>query len=362
MVTSTVGNDKAGNDSYQNEHMRLIFQEGFSFSGFERNTLFLNRKGRSFMDISGISGADSIADGRAAVVADFDNDGDSDMFVTNIQGEAHQLFRNNLGSKARFLRVSVEGTDSGPDAFGATVRLKSPLGIQTRVKSGGNGFMAQHDPRLLFGLGGHSSSQWLEVRWPSGRVQRFDGPESGRSVRVVEGDPKLYDVTESVTRLADPVDPDLAVWSKLSLQPGGGLPALDLLPLKSTDSSELQELKRGKGYLVNFWATFCGPCLKEMPELERLRPKLEAAGYQIVGVALDEQGFERVQAFADRLGVTYPLFKTNKESIARIFKTGEVFIPFSILIDPQGHVQDILVGWSPAAEEKILKLLPAETR
>ena len=57
-----------------------MFQQGFSFSGYERDALFMNRDGKKFFDISGVSGIDSITDGRAAVFADFDNDGDYDVF------------------------------------------------------------------------------------------------------------------------------------------------------------------------------------------------------------------------------------------------------------------------------------------
>ena len=205
MVTSSLSSEKAGNQSYQNNHMRLIFKEGFSFSGFERNTLFLNEKGQRFVDISGISGVDSISDGRAAVVADFDNDGDSDLFVTNIQGEGHQLFRNNLGNRNHFLRVTLEGRESGRDAFGAIVRLKTSLGTQTRIKSGGSGFLAQSDSRPLFGLGTQDEIAWLEVVWPSGLVQRYPGPAVNSSVKLVEGDPVLQRLKERRGRLPEPV-------------------------------------------------------------------------------------------------------------------------------------------------------------
>ena len=72
-----------GNETYQNDHLSLIFRDGFSFSGFERDLLSLNIQGDRFKDISGVSGIDSVLDGRAAVLADFDNDGDLDVFLTD---------------------------------------------------------------------------------------------------------------------------------------------------------------------------------------------------------------------------------------------------------------------------------------
>jgi hypothetical protein len=172
-----------------------------SFAGYERDTLFLNLGTRRFLDISGVSGIDSITDGRAAVYADFDNDGDLDVFVTTLSGNL--LFRNEVGQSAAFLRVTLEGKKSGRDAYGAVVRLKSSAGVQTRVKSGGEGHLSQHDPRLLFGLGRDTRAEWLEVTWPSGAKQRFRGLHANQSVKITEGSDRLVILREQRARLGD---------------------------------------------------------------------------------------------------------------------------------------------------------------
>ncbi len=155
-------NDKGGKDPH---HFIWNFSDqGFSLSGHERDVLYLNVEGQKFVDISGISGLDSVSDGRGAVYADFDNDGDPDIFVHTIQGPAHLLFRNNIGQRNAWVRVSIVGSASGRDAYGATVRVKTTQGIQTKIKSGGEGFLSQHDPRLLFGLGSDAVAEWIEVR------------------------------------------------------------------------------------------------------------------------------------------------------------------------------------------------------
>ena len=66
--------ERPGSDRYQETHMAEIFQQGLSFSGFERNKVFFGRGDTKFLDLSDISGADSKGDCRAAVVADFDAD------------------------------------------------------------------------------------------------------------------------------------------------------------------------------------------------------------------------------------------------------------------------------------------------
>ncbi|MCH7476897.1 MAG: ASPIC/UnbV domain-containing protein [SAR324 cluster bacterium] len=108
-----------------------------------------------------------MSDGRGAVYADFDDDGDLDIFLTTIQGAAHLLFRNNIGQDSNWLRVTLDGTDSGRDAYGTIVRCKTSAGIQTQIKAGGQGYLSQHDPRLLFGLGTDARAEWIEVTSPA---------------------------------------------------------------------------------------------------------------------------------------------------------------------------------------------------
>ena len=205
-MASTVGDEKAGNQDYQTNHMALLFEEGLSFSGFERDALFLNREGTRFQEISGVSGIDSISDGRSAVPVDLDNDGDLDIFLTTIQGEGHLLFRNNVGQDKGFIRVELEGTKSGRDAFGAQVRVKTPLGVQTRILSGGSGFMAQPDRRLLFGLGDAAGVEWMEVTWPSGVRQRFGPISAGVSLKVVEEEADYQALSLPPAALPDPLE------------------------------------------------------------------------------------------------------------------------------------------------------------
>ena len=353
-MASTVGDENPGNAEYQNDHMRLLFNEGLSFSGYERDHLYLNRGGESFTDISGVSGIDSLSDGRAALLADFDNDGDLDVFLTTIQNEGHLLFRNNVGQNNHFIRVAVEGRASGKDAFGTVVRLKTAeQGILTGVKSGGSGFLAQHDPRLLFGLGQADGAEWMEISWPSGRVQRLGPIEAGSSLKVVEGLDSIELVPERLTRLVDPVSPEQALWHRLKIAEGGRLPGLNLKTFEGQDAP----LKSGVPYFLNLWATWCLPCREEMPELEHLYDDFKEKGIELVGMSIDldvEPAY--VQHYAAELGVSYPLYMTDQESVSRIFDQ-EVFLPFSLLIDAEGRVTEVFEGWSARSQRRIRELL-----
>jgi hypothetical protein len=109
-VAASEQQEQAGSEQYHEDHMGAIFKKGFSFSGYERDLLALNLGGGEFLNISGVSGIDSISDGRGSVFADLDNDGDLDVLLTTAQGEAHYLYRNNVGSRSSYLRVTLEGT------------------------------------------------------------------------------------------------------------------------------------------------------------------------------------------------------------------------------------------------------------
>jgi hypothetical protein len=170
------------------QHLALL-KKGYSFSGYERDKVWLQREGH-FVDVSGISGADSISDGRAAIFWDYDDDGDLDILLRAMHGPATFLFRNRIGQAKPSIRVELVGKQSGRDAFGSVVRMRTNLGIQSKVKQGGGRYCAQSDPRLLFGLGDDPVLYWIEVTWPNGKKQRMSlqdkSLESIKSIKIAE--------------------------------------------------------------------------------------------------------------------------------------------------------------------------------
>ncbi len=359
MVASTVSDEEAGGDQYQQGHMGLIFKEGFSFSGFERDHLFLNLEGKKFKDISGVSGIDSISDGRAAVFADFDNDGDLDAFLTTIQREGHLLYRNNVGQQKGFIRVTLQGNASGRDAFGAVVRAKTSRGVQTRVKTGGEGFLAQHDPRLLFGMGDDERAEWIEVRWPSGKTQRLEAVSSDISLEIEEGVSGYRTLNERRTSLPDPLSRDERLWRQLTIRQGEKLPPLNLRPVRpAANAAEDGPAPDEAPLFINLWATWCGPCRNEMRHLQELAPRFKTSGIQLLGISLDQEaGPDAILAFAKKLGVSYPLYSIDAEGISRIFAPGKEFVPLSIFVDSEGRIAEVFAGWNPETERRIEQML-----
>ncbi|MFQ5701999.1 MAG: ASPIC/UnbV domain-containing protein [Acidobacteriota bacterium] len=348
--------EQAGNSAYQNRHMSALFKKGFSFSGFERDMLRMNLGSRKFLDISGVSGVDSISDGRGALFADLDNDGDLDIFLTAVQGEAHHLFHNKVGSDNGFLRVELEGTHSGRDAFGTVVRVKTSQGIQTKIKAGGSGFLSESDPRVLFGLGRDDHAQWVDVSWPSGSTQRYENIAAGTALHLVEGRAEPTRVAEQRFHLPEPLDPEGSFMARIGLGIGDKLPDIALKDLSDATTRLRDHLAPGRRCLINIWATYCVPCAEEMPELQALRPGLEAAGIDLLGISIDTDTASKVAGYVRGKNIRYPIAITDEASIARLFPRGEVLIPVSFLVDDQGKIIDLIPGWSASSRKTLHRL------
>jgi peroxiredoxin len=95
---------------------------------------------------------------------------------------------------------------------------------------------------------------------------------------------------------------------------------------------------RGKVVLLNIWATWCGPCVEEMPSLERLHKEFGSKGLTIVAVSVDDPGTEaKVALFAKQLGITFEVLHDPDKNVARQYQaTG---YPESFIIGPEGLIR-----------------------
>jgi thiol-disulfide isomerase/thioredoxin len=107
---------------------------------------------------------------------------------------------------------------------------------------------------------------------------------------------------------------------------------------------------KGKVLLVNFWATWCPPCRKEIPYLIRLQEKYREKGFSVIGISLDEGGRRLVNKFISKLKVNYPVILGNTR-ITRGFG-GVIGIPVSFVVDRDGNLVKRLDGY---ISEKVLE-------
>jgi cytochrome c biogenesis protein CcmG, thiol:disulfide interchange protein DsbE len=98
---------------------------------------------------------------------------------------------------------------------------------------------------------------------------------------------------------------------------------------------------RGQVVLVNFWATWCGPCWEETPGLIRLSRELGPKGLAVVGVAIDEDGAEKVRKFVNDFGVPYPVVRPERLSQMEYGMEG---VPTTVLVDREGRIAKTYVG------------------
>lgn len=101
--------------------------------------------------------------------------------------------------------------------------------------------------------------------------------------------------------------------------------------------------RRGKVVLLNVWATWCNPCLAEIPELQKIHNAYASRGFEVVGASVDESGVEAVKDFVDAKKMTYPVVLDPQGQIANILQAS--VLPTSVLMDRTGKIVWKHVGY-----------------
>jgi len=109
-----------------------------------------------------------------------------------------------------------------------------------------------------------------------------------------------------------------------------------------------------RSLVVNFWATWCAPCRREIPLLQQLQRDHAGEGFQVIGIAVDFR--DKVLAYADEMGIDYPLLIGEQEALdaAAAFGMTTVGLPFTVFSDRQGRLVLAHLGELTAAEAKII--------
>ena len=168
-----------------------------SYSGYERNKFYLNISGETFADLSGVSGADDIADSRTWAALDYDQDGWTDIALVNANAPLLSLYRNTIGEikKSNHIKIllvgGADGKDFGKglsnkDGVGAVVEVISGDRLIKRVRKIGDGYAAQNSSTMTIGIGSELTAQSIKVRWPSGKITMSQSPIKAGSMIVMK--------------------------------------------------------------------------------------------------------------------------------------------------------------------------------
>lgn len=111
-------------------------------------------------------------------------------------------------------------------------------------------------------------------------------------------------------------------------------PDFSLMDL-SGKRAELAEF-RGQYVLLNFWATWCPPCVEEMPSMDVLYQRYRHRGFVVVGISSDEEGAPVVRGFIEKLGVSFPILLDSEQRVSNAY--GAKNLPISFLLDRQGNI------------------------
>ena len=155
---------------------------------YKEPLLLFENTGKGFRNVSARSGAVFARSfpSRGMAVGDYDNDGDLDAVVSN-NGEAPLLLRNEGGNRNNWVGLRLVATKSNPSAVGAVITWQAGAFRRSRLKTAGGSYLASHDPREVLGLGAATKAEAVEIRWPSGTIDKLTNLPLNTYVTVVEG-------------------------------------------------------------------------------------------------------------------------------------------------------------------------------
>ena len=138
-----------------------------------------------------------------------------------------------------------------------------------------------------------------------------------------------------------------------------GQPAPDFA-LKSATGENLRLSEyRGDIVMINFWATWCGPCRQEMPLLDELYGRYQRVGFRLLGVNIDDDAGRAMQ-MVDELGVGFPVLFDSRKEVSKLYDVEAM--PVTLLLDREGTIRHVHHGYKPGYEQIYLDQIRALLR
>jgi len=174
---------------YDNDGLADIFKTNGALKHLygQEDQMFHNEGGGKFRDVSLELGKYFSQEfvGRGACIGDYDNDGDMDVFVVNLNSHCAFL-RNNKGNQNNWIMLSLTGTSGNRDGIGARIKITSGGKTQLAQRKTTTGYLSQNDPRIHFGLGKNQIVDKIEIIWPSGKTQTLENINANQILEVKE--------------------------------------------------------------------------------------------------------------------------------------------------------------------------------
>ncbi len=130
-----------------------------------------------------------------------------------------------------------------------------------------------------------------------------------------------------------------------------GQTAPDFALKSSTGENMRLSEYRGDVVMINFWATWCGPCRQEMPLLDELYQRYSRVGFNLLGVNIDDDS-RRAMQMIEELGVNFPVLFDASKRVSEMYDVDAM--PVTVIVDREGTVRYVHQGYKPGYEDKYL--------
>jgi len=354
-----------------------MIRSGSSWSGHERNCAYLNTGDGNFANISVASGVDFPDDGRGLAFGDWDHDGDLDFWISNRTAPRLRFMRNEQPNKNHFVsfRLIGNGKTTNRDAIGARIEVytndsdEPPIAKTLRA---GEGFLSQNSKWVHFGLGDATDIQRVVVDWPGGDREVFQHVvlDARQVLAQGAGEPKpIEDQQPTPALVAKKQTPtpysDQAVLRLITPFEVPNLPYLNW-----AGGSEQIDTQNGKPKLINLWASWCLPCLKELQDFSHQRKKIDQAGLEILALSVDGLNDDRstvkdAEQQIKKMAFPFPAGRASVPLLNALQSIHDIQtpvrrplpLPTSFLIDGQGRLISIYKG--PVKVDELIEDLNA---
>ena len=315
-----------------------------SFSGNERNKLFMNSAGKAFQDVSTYSGTDSAADSRCFALWDYDHDGATDIALINSNAPHFEVFHNEHQQRANqesgFVVVRLVGGNREPKAseswsnrngVGARIVVKSGPHELVREVCRGQGFSNQNSAQMVLGIGAVSRADSVTVQWPSGRSQSVENLDSGMRVTIFEN---AEETTDRSGYQIEEYLPAKANENKISRSRSPGLFKFNVP--KAQEQSRIR-------VLIGM-ATWCDTCRNKLPAVKKLVETIDDPAVAFIGVPIDpEDTTEKLNEYARKNDPAYALLddlgSVYRKGLAGHLRQqlGSDALPNTVITDAEGN-------------------------